>query len=299
MFKEFIEITEEINEAKFERFDELKEILEIDPWALVRVCAEENGLDTSSYLDLYNHVLPQVCKDRLDVLGNDFRNQPIKEGNVPLANIDYYGVEMTSRPDFNGDGFPDTDAQIYNAFRNKFTELASGEKEDFQFTCNVPLNISNNPLTAIMLIKAGASGFLTNLSADEGAVIVSEFTPTDFTVSTITTDDTGTQPFSGNRQWGYVINDNGNLELFTRAVDVAKVSDLIRKDPRGDIGCQQNDYYNVAETTWDNMQQEIADWIDDNGGTFTVIPKVAKRVNKAQIEKLLIKNETIDQINCN
>jgi len=26
------------------------------------------------------------------------------------------------------------------------------------------------------------------------------------------------QPFSGNRQWGWNINQNGNLEIYTRAV---------------------------------------------------------------------------------
>ena len=51
-------------------------------------------------------------------------------------------------------------------------------------------------MTFVLIIEAGASGFLTNMTADEGAIIISEFTPNDWTISTIVTSQTGTQPFS-------------------------------------------------------------------------------------------------------
>ncbi|KAB1071096.1 hypothetical protein F6U93_01525 [Tamlana haliotis] len=169
---------------------------------------------------------------------------------------------------------------------------------------------ANNPLTAIFLIEAGASRFLTKLSADEGAIMVSDYTSNDWTISTIQTPDTETQPFSGNRQWGWLINQNGNLELFTRAVDVAIISDLIliyRSNPFSDIDeeCQQNDYYNVAEATWKNMQQEISEWINDdeisNGGQASINPPKALRVKKQTIIEILTSTESINQIlsNCN
>lgn len=113
------------------------------------------------------------------------------------------------------------------------------------------------------------------------------------------------QPFSGNRQWGWLSNQHGNLELFTRAVDVARISDLILKDrsnPFSDNGeeCQQNDYYNVAEATWENMQLEIAAWINNNeisnGGQASINTPKAVRVNKETIEEILTSNESIDQI---
>ena len=56
---------------------------------------------------------------------------------MPLANIDYYSVEITSNPDFNNDGTPDSEGEMYQAFRNNFIDLASGELENFQFSCNV------------------------------------------------------------------------------------------------------------------------------------------------------------------
>jgi hypothetical protein len=47
------------------------------------------------------------------------------------------------------------------------------------------------------------------------------------------------------------------------------------------------------------MQQEIAQWINNNGGQAVVIPKTAVRVDKEKIEELLTSNDTISEINCN
>ena len=57
--------------------------------------------------------------------------------------------------------------------------------------------------------------------------MVSGFTNNDWRISTISTANNGTQPFSGNRQWGWLINEDGNFEFFTRAVDVANISKLL------------------------------------------------------------------------
>lgn len=160
-----------------------------------------------------------------------------------------------------------------------------------------------DPITAIFLIEASAGGLFTSMAADEGAIMVFDFTDNNWTISSIFTPNTDTQPFSGNRQWGWLFNQNGNLELFTRAVDVARLSDIMDKDSAfltgNDEECQQNDYYNIAEATWENMQQEIAQWINDYGGEATIVQKTAVRVNKEKIKEILESNETIDQILCN
>ena len=322
--KEAIKIKIELPNAKFERIVELNELLENNPWALIQDCAEQNGLDTSNYLDLYNLPFPQECSYRLSQLGFGYNHQSLNDGNVPLANIDYYGVEVTTYPDFNNDGNPDSEADIYQAFRNKFTNLASGTKDDFQFSCNVPNNdtntgdiswefvpltlndanlfTSNNPLASILLINAGVDieGIIgESATSDEGAIMVSEFTSNDWTISTITSPQNGSQPFSGNRQWGWLINQNGNFEFFTRAVDVAKINKILNIIPGTNTECQQDTYYNIAEATWENMQQEITDWVNVNDGQANIVPKKAIRVNKEKIKELLLSNETIDQINCN
>lgn len=327
MIIEFLEILDEIPTAKIERYDELLELIEDDPWVLIQDCAEKNGLNASNYIELYDQTIPQECSDRLFNLGVEWHHQPITDGNVPLANIDYYGVEITSYPDFNDDGNTDSEAEIYQAFRDKFIDFGSGNLQSFQFSCDInfdgtvdandngdinwefiPLTAqdginftSNDPIASILLIEADASG-LGTLAADDGAVIVSDFTANDWTISTIMTANNGTQPFSGNRQWGWHINQNGNFEFFTRAVDVANISTLLNFLPGGaNTECQQDTYYNIAEATWENMQQEIVDWInspESNGGQASIVPKTAVRVDKEKIEELLTSNETIGEINC-
>ena len=249
-------------------------------------------------------------------------HQPITGGNVPLANIDYYGVEITTYPDFNNDGNPDSEAEMYQAFRENFIDLASGEVDNFQFSCDtnfdlvvdsndigninwdfIPVTpqdgvdfVSSNPIASILLIEAEAEDILPNIAADDGAVIVTHFNPNDWTIATIYTDNNGTQPFSGNRQWGWFINQNGNFEFFTRAVDVANISTFFNIFPGADEECQQNTYYDIAEATWQNMQQEIAQWVNVNGGQATVVPKIAARINREKIEEILTTNDNINQI---
>lgn len=319
---EFLEILEEEPEARLDRFLELQQIITNNPWALIENCAAQNGLATASYEALYHHTMPPDCIVRLLTLGPDYRNQPLSAGNVPCANIDYYGVEITNLPDFNHNGQDDTSSEIYQAFRNKFTDLASGSKPDFQFSCAVPGNptgigsisweftpyspddeikfTSTYPISAILNIEASASG-IGSLAADDGAIMVTGYEPRNWTISTITTPYNDTQPFSGNRQWGLLLNQDGRLEIYTKAVDVARISTLLNIYPPTTTECQQDTYYNVAEVSWKNMQEEIASWINNNGGHATVKPSTAVRVKKEDILSLLRSNETISQIitNCN
>ena len=129
--------------------------------------------------------------------------------------------------------------------------------------------------------------------------MISKFTSNYWIGSTITTEQTGTQPFSGNRQWGYLTNQSGNLELYARAVDIARLSNLTKYNPLGSSECKEDTYYNIGESTWSNLQEEIKQWINDNGGQADVVPKIAIRFDKNKLKEMLESNETIDQINCN
>ncbi len=258
--------------------------------ALIRECAMQNGLDTQTYINLYNHTLPPACETRLTNLGSGFENQPISDGNVPLANMDYYSVVLTQNPDFDGDGNPDSDDAVYNAFRQNFPTLASGSEDDFEFDCDNPafgtviadiswdfepfglndLTIfqSANPITSIFWIEASSFsnfaglGTLSAILDDKGAIMVSGFDSSSWTISTISTPNTllggnGDQPFSGNRQWGVNRNQNGFLEIFTRAVDVAHISGVVNNMTPGSTECKMNTYYAIADATWKNLQESV------------------------------------------
>jgi hypothetical protein len=163
-----------------------------------------------------------------------------------------------------------------------------------------------DPITSILLIDAGANNPFVDANADLGAIIVSDYNNNNWSISTIQTPATETQPFSGNRQWGWLINGNGNLEIFTRAVDVARVADIFLEAPAtifgSDIECQQETYYDIAEATWQNLQHEIRDWVqNEGGGVSNIKPPTAVRINKDRIVEILTSNTSIDEIlsNCN
>ncbi|MAN28779.1 MULTISPECIES: hypothetical protein [Mesonia] len=70
----------------------------------------------------------------------------------------------------------------------------------------------------------------------------------------------------------------------------------------GSDPCQQDTYYNIAEATWKNMQQEIKNWIENDGdGQATINAPKAVQVDKEKIIEILTSNENINQIisNCN
>ncbi|MDX8554659.1 hypothetical protein MK851_13635 [Tenacibaculum sp. 1B UA] len=316
---DYLNIIEGIPNAKFNRYEELLDLFENNPFVLLQDCIQENGLAIENYQQLYNHTLPRTCKERLNNLGGGYNDQPLNAGNAAVANVDYYGVEITKNPDFNVDGKPDTNAEVFQAYKRNFTSWASGSKKDFQFSCDIPFDSddkanvswkfvpygstdatiwnSANPLTAIIGIDASSDIPFGDAISDDGAIMISAYTSQYWIGSTIQTPFSGTQPFSGNRQWGYLTNQKGNLELYARAVDVARVSGIIRFS-EDNSECSENTYYNIGEATWSNLQEQIKTWVNANGGVATVVPKTAIRFDKTKLKELLESNETINQINC-
>ncbi|MFL0109401.1 hypothetical protein [Tenacibaculum maritimum] len=65
-----------------------------------------------------------------------------------------------------------------------------------------------------------------------------------------------------------------------------------------DDECKSETYYNIGEATWSNLQNQIAKWVNANGGKATVKIKTAIRFDKKKIKEILEKNESINQIKC-
>lgn len=215
---------------------------------------------------------------------------------------------------------------VFRKYKEKFIEFASGEHEDFEFTSDVALYgsirtdiswdfipLDNNdrvlweslsPVSAIFRIDADADDLVAWGAVDHGAVIISDYSDNySWTVSTIQTPSTGTQPFSGNRQWGIrPPNRNGNVELYTAAVDIALVSDVIRweSDTQQQREDQERDYYNIADATWKNMVNEIIQWIYDNGGVANLSrDNFQHHIDRDELTDYLEENITLDQLTDN
>ena len=280
---------EEIN---LDRIEELYLTMIADPYALLAGCPD---FDPQTYQDLLNLQIPNSINDLLASYGNCpvppihpngqyttlpcFSIQTIGQGTSTMVNMDYYAVEITQLPDFDNNG-PDTEEEIYQKFRDNFTSLVSGMTTIIHTNCPTPpwlheINASwtfmpydpdvdppfweSKTIGARFFIDADATQPTAQLIADDGAVITIQENEFTFIVATLVTPLSGTQPFAGKRMWGIRENENGNLEIFTRAIDRALPLAVVRALALfpGYFGCDEADYFEIADRTWLNFQDKL------------------------------------------
>ena len=272
---------------RYDRAVELYNQLLSNPNYFVNDCVP-GSINPQDYADLFNHQLPQECNDVLGSLGSDFEYQSLDDAHSPSINFDHYSVEITIRPDINGDNQPDSNEEILEAIQQNFLMLASGSYQGFVSECPLGGNTDiswdfvdypglqpsssqqwngPSPIGTIFLIDAGASGFIPNIVSDLGAVIVSDYQDCCWVFSTIVTGESGSQPFSGHRQFGIRTTPNG-LEFFTRAADRAKLSPMMKLLLND--ACSYQDYFNIGDITWTNLMNNVKSMAEANGGAASV-----------------------------
>jgi hypothetical protein len=286
----FFSLYDEDSNYKFKRFEELYNLVENKPKAFFEGCFESNNINEQDYSHLFNHSLPQKCNDRLNLLGDKFYYQDLDDAHSPSINMDHYSTEISVLPDFDGDRTPDDASILFEKIRENFLTLASGTKDDFESNCtfggspdiwwefqnypgfNSPSSIErwlgSDPVSTIFFIDAGADGIMPNLFADKGAVMVSDITGCCWIFSTIATPESGSQPFSGHRQFGIRTNERGNLEFFTRAVDRAKLTKFMGFLVND--ACSINDYFDIGDVTWSGLMDSVTSFIIGNGGQANI-----------------------------
>jgi len=303
---------------RLDRSVELYSLIKSNSSAFVDNCIAQNPvINLNDYSELYNFNIPPECQTRLDGLA-DFKNQPIEDGNVTIANVDIYEVVFTDLPDdLNEDGNEDSMNDTWEHLRQNFSEFASGSKNGFEPECfgvdNADISWSfgpyfnadkwkwkNDPISTIFKISADASG-PSGLAVDQGAIIISQKSDCCFVGSTIYTPETESQPFSGNRQWGYKINTNGQMVVYTKAIDVAHLLDFTKfmQNLLGPDNCAINTYYNIASETWLNLQAKIISYINDKGGSAELGTTEAIKIDFNKVVEILEQDTPIISISCN
>ncbi|MCB0604102.1 MAG: hypothetical protein KDC25_04475 [Saprospiraceae bacterium] len=314
-----------------QRFFELWDAIVADPHVLLRPCVEQNtSYPYTFWSDLYNFQPDQSTISALASRG--FTYQPLQEGNAVATSVDYYYVEIDQMPDFNGDGSPDSEQQVIDVLRANFAGLASGVKNGFQFSCPLP-PWHNNPdniwwefkpyttgidnvqwsypaptyKNTIFFIDAGAEDQNNNEFADKGAIIISQASPCCWIGSTINTPLSGSQPFSGQRQWGLATLPNGKKAFYTKAADRALTESWL-PTIAGEIwqGCDDDTYYNIAHETWKNLMLKAGAFINQFGGQVVSEPGYSEpainitkaRINYNELDGKLKSNTPVNFISC-
>lgn len=320
-YREFADVSVDLLNADHlvivNRITDLDKLISNNPYALIDDCIAQNpDLNLQDYYELYNFQVPTSTNEKLNNLPG-FELQTIHQGNAAATNVDRYEVVISQLPQ----GY--TKDAMFEEIRLNFANVASGTVDLFESQCESPLpqtfdigwdfvpynpaevNLwnSSNPLNTIFKIDAWADGF-NGLLSDPGAIIVSQVETCCFVGSTIKTPETGTQPFSGNRQWGYYTNWTGDMVVYTKAIDRALLPGItlfgqLVNEALGNNDCAMETYYDIANETWKNFQNKVAAFTNNLGGQAYQGIIRRELVDNNKIRNALRSGQTIAHIPCN
>jgi N-acetylmuramoyl-L-alanine amidase/outer membrane protein OmpA-like peptidoglycan-associated protein len=203
----------------------------------------------------------------------------IEDAHGPI-NLDYYPVKVTTLPTVKGRLI--SAETLLDHVRRNLTDFGNKKIGEFD-----PINqndhdkfYSDDPIGAILTIKMKLGG---KLGAEDGSVIVSEYSPQHWIFSTAWTSEDFDHPVSGNREFGFKEQEGGGYIFYTRGVDRAT----------GLLDAAMSDgVFNTAHALWSSLQEGIADFVNDNGGAATVENPSSRRYDWDEVQKLYFKPAT-------
>lgn len=290
---------------KFERFDELYDILTIKE-GLIKECGNQN-----EWADLLNFIPPQIVQSRIKQLGKGWKLQDLINGAGITLNMDYFPIKITSMP-FKGDGTPAKwqPEELFEYIRKNINEFVDVSKSKFEPYSEYDKNLwqSNNPLTSVISI---------NIPFDDGSVICSQYSGCCWVFSTLSApqwpySEDGTHPVCGNRQFGYNTNNN-ETTIFTRGVDrfyqpislnwfyPPDPQDLWLNDPTKLLTyLVEKVAFEGADDLWKSLQAGIRTWVILRGGQAEIIaPETNRPIVGNIIKQLLKESQKITALPCN
>lgn len=240
------------------------------------------GVDQYGYWsDLINHRPPHNVQLRV--------NEPMVAGYIhaiekatslySATNLDYYPIKINKLPII--DGQRSNSQQFLEHIRkniNSFVDPDLSVFEPYGLSLGIVKNKnmwdSNTPLGAILGIDLYV--FTQLLGIDDGSVICSHHDITKWRFSTLHTLLDSNHPVSGNREWGFKINDDGSYTFFTRAVD--RVTSYI------DLPILA---YTAGGFVWESFQEKVANFVNQpsSDGEAIIMKPVIQRPSWEELEK--------------
>ncbi|NQD69659.1 hypothetical protein HP439_02845 [Sphingobacterium shayense] len=213
------------------------------------------------------------------------RVQAIEDAYSTVVNMDYFPVTIDQLPIING--VRQTPEQMLNYIRknlNDFVDTNRSKFTPYQYygIDDVSLWNSSNPINAVIGIDIG--GWLP----DNGAVIVSNYTPTSWTFTTVNDPKFNDHPVSGNRDFGYQRNADGSFTFYTRGVDRLtnydaswiQDSELLQFMMGGSP-------FGQADALWRSFQDKISNFVNKNKGKAKIDMEQIHRPDWELLEKII------------
>lgn len=242
------------------------------------------GLLPCAYIDHFYSIAiyrpPLSVMNRLQELDQqtgteDFFTQNIQNAAGTVINCDYFPVQISKLPTFNGQ--QTTPAALMNYFRLNIDQFINTSDADFSPYNSGTINDgflwnSSNPLGALVHIS---------IPGNSGTVVVSNYNTTSFTVTTIHSPFDHYHPVSGNREWSINTNTNGTYTFYTSAVD--RITDEFTNV----VNELTNIPFNVADDLWESLQSGMVNFINSHGGSATVSAPLILRPNYDDVKAVL------------
>ncbi|MBT8410001.1 MAG: DUF3238 domain-containing protein, partial [Alphaproteobacteria bacterium] len=201
--------------------------------------------------DLFNWRVPAGVSSAVTGRGSGFEVMPISAAYGSL-NLDRYEVRCDRLPT----GM--TAAEVLSRFRlniNDFVDTRNSEFEPYDSSDAAKWSGSN---------PVGALFYIDIAGPDNAAVVGSMVESNRFRFTTIKTPRSGEHPVSGHREFGVREEGDGHV-FYTRAAD------------RATDGIAETIVFAGADHLWKSFQTKLAAFINDNGGSATILPRFAER----------------------
>jgi hypothetical protein len=205
------------------------------------------------HADLFQWIPPQSIVDQMAARGFGIQRIADAVGDI---NLDHYQIRIDRFPD----GW-DGPRLLQHFIRNVNSFVDTGK------TSFAPYG----PSDVATLASANPIGTVFNLDIagpDNAAVVISAAEAQYYAVTTIRTPDTGDHPVSGHRQFGYFI-EGATTTFYTRGADRSTLP----------IPGFEWLIWTGAEGLWQSFQTKVAAWVNDNGGSATILAPFSERFN--------------------
>ncbi|MBM7419854.1 MULTISPECIES: hypothetical protein [Chryseobacterium] len=277
----------------FQRIKDLDDALIQNPNLLLNIpCSQLPEWQT-----LANHPIPTSIKNKISQINGmtgwfkDAIIQNLDYSNSFTINMDVYPVKIANMPE-KSPGIKYTPAEFFDYFRkniNDFTDVNHGKfypvVEPQYGIDDTQLWNSTNPLGALITIK---------IPADNGTVVCTGFGAQAWIFTTVKSPWDGEHPVSGNRLFGYFIDNSGDMVIYTRGVDrfTTKISNNALQYTIESFG------YSEAKTMWETMQQKVSTFVNSKNGSSTILPGIDYTPNYIFVKDYIKGTKQLNQLGC-
>ncbi len=282
----------------------LLHLLEENPFLLLDIDCDQ----IEKWQVLAQHTAPQSVQDKISDLQEnhegplgDWDIQYLEDAGGTIVNLDYFAVKITTLPNnpntgeqFTADEFQDYFRRYINLFSEPLTTFEPYCEIDAICQQEIDLWNSSDPLGAVIKLDIDISSLpITNWLGNDGVVVCSEYTNTNWYFMTMEAPWDSSHPVTGTRQFGYEINADGSYNFFVRGVDrftsyfQETMADLV------------TDPFVFADNLWEHYQDKLNDFVNNNGGDSTIQDPVHNRPDWEKVQQVLQGELPISELGCN